>query len=215
MFRQKQKIYEIKNGGFMDFRDHSLSICYYRIVRYYKLHHRIKIRLGGNNMTWEKLLDFVALNLKKFVIVLVSTGLLLFLPEQILVRFNLLDLINEKRSIISILFLISISGTFVELIDKLLKSIKEKMEIKSNRKAQMYLLKTLGEDEKEFLEDFVKNNLSTTYASYNSGTAKSLCSKRIIHYGAQTTSDHNMTISYNIQPWALELLIKHKSLLKR
>ncbi|MGB3366177.1 MAG: super-infection exclusion protein B [Acidaminobacteraceae bacterium] len=166
-------------------------------------------------MTWDKLFDFLALNLKKFVIVLVSTGLLLFLPEKLLVKFNLLDLINEKRSMVSILFLISICGTFVELIDKLLKSIKNKMKIKSNRKKQIHLLKTLGEDEKDFLEKFIKDNLSTIYESYNSGTAKSLCTKRIIYYRAQTSSDYNMTIGYNIQPWAFELLCENENFLKR
>lgn len=149
-----------------------------------------------------KLIEFV-------MIVLITTSLFVFLPEDFLTKLSLLTFKNKYISYISFSFILSIAFFILEVI----KLIQKKLRIKMHGIAKIatdYMKKWISKDEIEFLietfyDDEENKFRSSGKADYTDGRRAALESQNII-YRASNISSGYTTFAYNLQPVILKYL---------
>lgn len=66
-------------------------------------------------------------------------------------------------------------------------------------------LKQLADDEKKYLAEYLKYNVSSLYFRMSNGVINSLIHSKIIYSGANMTIKDDV-LAYNLQPWAQKIL---------
>lgn len=102
------------------------------------------------------------------------------------------------------------NNTISENIDSARKVELTKKEIDENYK---FLLSNLSKEEKAILSEYIDNDTKTNYYNINDGVIGGLVSTQIL-YRSTNISQMGSVFSYNIQPWAWEMLRKNPKYLK-
>ena len=156
----------------------------------------------------EKVFDGFKRITPALVAVTILTGLLLFLPRNILEKMNLDDLPVLWNRIIGLFFLLSISliGTIIvfALVSRVMKRNRSK-RIRENLK-KTYL--SLNAGQKEIIQALLSSDTKTVSLEINSGDAIYLKEKKFLHLPHQPVSlgwDNELIVSFVPQPWLLDL----------
>lgn len=157
---------------------------------------------------WEKTFD----NFKKItpamVAIAILSGLILFLPEDILKKMSLNDLPERWEQIIGIVFLLSIALIGTLLLFSFLSHIMSKnknIRLKKNLKDK---IKTLSPRQKEIIKQLLKSEDKTISLDKNSGDTIYLLNNLFLYMPQQVISvgwNNEMILTYTPQPWLLEL----------
>ena len=173
-------------------------------------------KMMGVSLKMEKLLELVKLPVKTILALSVATGLILFLPNNIIHKLYIDNLKEKYGFIIGIVFIISISIVFINIIIYIFNTIKEKISILKLKFYRKKILKSLDESEKNVLLEFMNSANKTVRLPIHSGTTIKLQNYKIISPAGNNhiVDARYMEIPYFIQPWAYEYLNKHKNLLE-
>ena len=157
---------------------------------------------------WEKTFD----NFKKItpamVAIAILSGLILFLPEDILKKMSLNDLPERWKQIIGIVFLLSIALIGTLLLFSFLSHIMSKnknIRLKKNLKDK---IKTLSPRQKEIIKQLLRSEDKTISLDKNSGDTIYLLNNLFLYMPQQVASvgwNNEMILTYTPQPWLLEL----------
>jgi Super-infection exclusion protein B len=143
--------------------------------------------------------------------VLIATLLLSFLPESILDRLGLHDVVNTYRMYIGIALIASVSLLLVHLILVAWSPIAERFETRQLNRVGSRKLKELTREEKDFLKFYIIQGKTSVIAPITSGIAQGLVANGIIFRSSQLSS--GMNFPYNLQPYIRRILTEHPSLL--
>lgn len=124
----------------------------------------------------EKIVDFLKLLQKLSVIILITCGCLLFLPETFIEKLYLIKFKNDYSSYIGFLFLLS--SVFVA--DSIWKYLKNKWYSRNVEKKTHRTLMELDEKEKAVLREFYLQNQNTIFLPINDSIVAGLIDKRIL-----------------------------------
>lgn len=157
---------------------------------------------------WEKTFD----NFKKItpamVAIAILSGLILFLPEDILKKMSLNDLPERWKQIIGIVFLLSIALIGALLLFSFLSHIMSKnknIRLKKNLKDK---IKTLSPRQKVIIKQLLRSEDKTISLDKNSGDTIYLLNNLFLYMPQQVASvgrNNEIILTYTPQPWLLEL----------
>lgn len=157
---------------------------------------------------WGKTFD----NFKKItpamVAIAILSGLILFLPEDILKKMSLNDLPERWKQIIGIVFLLSIALIGTLLLFSFLSHIMSKnknIRLKKNLKDK---IKTLSPRQKEIIKQLLRSEDKTISLDKNSGDTIYLLNNLFLYMPQQVASvgrNNEIILTYTPQPWLLEL----------
>jgi len=151
-----------------------------------------------------------------YVAVLISTGLVLFLPPSVIAEIGLTDFKVQYRTELGAAFIISASLVFAHGAFALasILSVRRKFWL-HNRKAHNYM-KTLTADEKKFLRRYVVDGQNSQNASIYDGVANGLEGKGLVYKASSVTIPRvpGMLVPFNMQPDARKWLTRHPQYLK-
>ena len=157
---------------------------------------------------WEKTFD----NFKKItpamVAIAILSGLILFLPEDILKKMSLNDLPERWKQIIGIVFLLSIALIGTLLLFSFLSHIMSKnknIRLKKNLKDK---IKTLSPRQKAIIKQLLRSEDKTISLDKNSGDTIYLLNNLFLYMPQQVASvgwNNEMILTFTPQPWLLEL----------
>ncbi len=156
----------------------------------------------------EKLLDLKKTPIKFIFVVWICTVIILFLPEQTLVKLNLKDFLRDYGKYIGITFLIFSAILLLSLIEFITKIVKRKKIKKEIEMSIIKELSQLGFHEKALLREFYINNKDTLQLPMDNDTVTGLQTKRIIYQVSNTgfTYRHGAYFIYSISDFAKEYL---------
>ncbi len=147
--------------------------------------------------------------------ILIMCSTLIFLPDTVIEKLGLTELLSASRSAISIALIFSGSIILVEIFDALRGIIVERHKTNKYRTNMFKHLSELTKDEKLALKEYADGDLGTVHFSMSGGVAGFLEAKGIIsrssNLGIPGTSD---TFAYSIQPVAMKLLRENPDLLQ-
>lgn len=156
----------------------------------------------------EKIFD----NFKKItpalVAVTILTGLLLFLPENILFRMSLDKLRDSWKQIIGMLFLLSSTLVFTMIFFSLISRIVIIWRKKINRLNLKNKYRKLSITQKAIILELLRSKDKTIMLDKNSGDTIYLVNKMFLHQPEQVFSlgwNNEMILTYVPQLWLMEL----------
>ena len=156
----------------------------------------------------EKLFD----NFKKItpalVAVTILTGLILFLPENILFRMSLDKIRDSWKQIIGMLFLLSITLIFTMIFFSLISRITLIWRKKINRINLKNKYRKLSITQKAIILELLRSKGKTIMLDKNSGDTIYLVNKMFLHQPDQFYSlgwNNEMILTYVPQLWLMEL----------
>lgn len=138
-----------------------------------------------------------------------STSLLV-MPKWLASILSVDTFRNNRRDAIGLAFLLSFAFLVVEFIIYLERKLKQRRL----KYAQYSIFRNLTKEEKEMLSRYVILEEATLAMPMADGVKGGLEAKGIIYRSSPIGfCAPEVMFSYNIQPWALEYLRKHKDLL--
>ncbi|NEI89482.1 hypothetical protein GR248_01495 [Rhizobium leguminosarum] len=144
--------------------------------------------------------------------IFVTTGLILFLPDDIASTLGIDELRHTFRTWIGFFFLFSAAAlavNFVWMIAAILKPpIRDFIFIQLNNST----LRTLLENEKAVLRPFIHDGEASIHGNVNDGTINLLEHKRLIARSSSISIRYTI-FPFILQPWVREYLTKHPELL--
>ncbi|MBY5849698.1 hypothetical protein HFN51_03875 [Rhizobium leguminosarum] len=144
--------------------------------------------------------------------ILVTTGLILFLPDEIAGTLGIDVLRHTLRTWIGFFFIFSAAALAVNLawmIAGVLKPpVRDFIFIHLNKS----VLRTLLEEEKAVLRPFIRDGAASIHGNINNGTINLLEHKRLIARSS-TISIRFTIFPFILQPWVRDYLTKHPELL--
>lgn len=160
--------------------------------------------------------DFFKLPAKIIFSVAIATGIILFLPENILSKLYMLDFRTQYGFVIGLLFTISISLSFVSFCSNIYYYFKNKYNIKKFKSTQKERLQNLDTYQKAIVYGLFKEDNHTAKLPLNDGGVKWLKHNLII---IETMNQYivddlnNALFPYMLQPWVVDELQKDQKLL--
>lgn len=156
----------------------------------------------------EKLFD----NFKKITPALVAitilTGLILFLPDNILFRMSLDKIRDSWKQIIGMLFLLSLTLIFTMIFFSLISRIVKIWRKKINRLNLKNKYCKLSITQKAIILELLRSKDKTIMLDKNSGDTIYLVNEIFLHQPEQVFSlgwNNEMILTYVPQPWLMEL----------
>ena len=156
----------------------------------------------------EKLFD----NFKKITPALVAitilTGLILFLPDNILFRMSLDKIRDSWKQIIGMLFLLSLTLIFTMIFFSLISRIVKIWRKKINRLNLKNKYRKLSITQKAIILELLRSKDKTIMLDKNSGDTIYLVNEIFLHQPEQVFSlggNNEMILTYVPQPWLMEL----------
>lgn len=143
-----------------------------------------------------------------FGAIFIVSGLIIFLPQKALLLLGLNNLTEQYRTIIGIVFLVSLAVLVLFLLDFIKDIIFIKRKWKSRKNYLINLMKNASSDEYKFLCNMYRNNMEITVPK-NTKSALYLETNGVISMPPQTTflyHDGTVPVKYVVQPWAAEIL---------
>ena len=135
-------------------------------------------------------------------------GALVLAPTGVLRYLSIDAFVYGWKAEISLIFIFSICVLVAEIILALRKEVHSRVEVWKLKRHFLYQFRHLSDDEKEFLSDFMDDDISTVTPALGSGVAGSLAAKSIIFRSSQICL-FGQGFPYSIQPAALSLLKKY------
>ena len=159
-----------------------------------------------------KFIEWIKLKPLYLFALAVLSGLLLFLPETILINIGINQITTQYQQWIGILFVFSFIFWGVYIIDEARKIIISWWKNKKIMKQRQKYLKNLTKEEKEILHAYIHKNTKTNYYKLDNGIVSGLVHNEILYLSTQAF--HPSSVPYNMQPWAWEYLNENTELLK-
>lgn len=173
-------------------------------------------------MKVQDLLALLKLPLKFLISIFLVLAIVLFGPQEYMVKIGISDLVATYRTYIGLAFLCSILFILTYVFDYILKGLRAlymyKMLIKQGKRK----LKSLTNSEKEILKKFIEKGTKSTYLQINNGNVAALSQSEIIYRSCELprsdcdcnfNCDCDFAYAYNLNEWAWEYLNKNKWLL--
>lgn len=161
-----------------------------------------------NNIA-EYIVGWLKLSVRHLLPVFLITGVLLFIPPDLLTTFGVNDFVKNDRKWIGLAFLTSgallISHFWCWLKDKLV----ERWRIRNIKRTIL----NLSPEEKNILADYILQQTKSQQLSLLDGTANGLEASHLIYRSSNIGSEWG-EFAYNIQLWAWEELNAHPGLLE-
>jgi hypothetical protein len=147
--------------------------------------------------------------------VLIGSGLILFLPTNIIGEIGLGEFRIDYRTYLGLAFVASACLLAVQLIFTIAPTIRHKITVWQHSRATRNYLKTLTKDEKEFLRPYVIDDKNTRNESIYNGIANGLEAKGLIYRASVITipGRPGMLVPFNMQPYVRKWLSKRRNYL--
>lgn len=142
------------------------------------------------------------------VAVAILTGLVLFLPENLLKKMSLDELPVLWNRIIGIVFLLSVALISTMIVFSLISHITEKRRDKRIRVNLKKKLQTLSPRQKAIVIQLMRSDDKTITLDKNSGDTIYLVNNLFLHMPEQAFTlgwNNEMILTYVPQPWLLDL----------
>lgn len=152
-----------------------------------------------------KAVEFLKLSTKHLLIIFFITGLALFLPTEFTDFIKLTAVIEDYRSWIGAVFLVSGVIALINIIQKFFTGLSQAKKRKGLIKFRNQKLHRLTPQEKLILTRYFLNHTTSQVLPMNDGVVNELETYKIISRSA-SISQGGVYFSYNIQPWASEYL---------
>lgn len=148
-----------------------------------------------------------------------TTGLILFLPEDILSKMYLINFRNKFGFIIGILFFLSVSILIVFILSYIIEKIKNKIKTHKYKKRRIEYLLRIDKSKTNLIKEFIKNETHTLSLPMNNGSVLELEYLKIISTAGNTQLANydydDVYLKYFLQPWVLDLIINNDELKKK
>jgi hypothetical protein len=147
-----------------------------------------------------------------YAAVLIGSGLILFLPADLISQIGLAEFRDSYRTYLGALFIGSACLVSVHSIFGLAPIVGRKLKMWSFSRTTRGYLKTLTKDEKEFLRPYIIDGQNTRNESIYNGIANGLEGKGLIYKASMVTipGSPGMRLPFNMQPYVRRLLTKHR-----
>lgn len=144
----------------------------------------------------------------------IISGIILFLPDNILTRFKLSDFRNDNIIILGLIFIICIGFHISAFIQKIMKYTGRKISTKYSKYQTVKYISKLTDEEKDVLRTYINEKTQTLYLSIENGVVRGLELKGIILRVANIGDAIDSTFAYNLQPYIYKYLLSHKAILE-
>jgi hypothetical protein len=147
--------------------------------------------------------------------VLIGSGLILFLPANVIGEIGLTEFRVDYRTYLGLALIASACLLVVQLVFGIAPMIGDKIKVWQGDRATRNFLKTLTKDEKAFLRPYVIDDQNTRNESIYNGIANGLEVKGLIYKASSVTipGRPGMLVPFNMQPYVRKWLSKHRNYL--
>lgn len=145
------------------------------------------------------------------------TGMILFLPDSILLAMNLDEMPALWNQIVGIFFLLSIALMVTIIVFSVIKYVSKKRKNKRIREDLKKKLPTLSPRQKAIIVELLRSEDKTISLDKNSGDTIYLVNSFFLLLPEQVFSlgwDNKMMLNYVPQPWLMDLFNEEPDLFK-
>lgn len=152
----------------------------------------------------EKLFDIKRIPTKLIFVLWISSGIILFLPENLLLKLNLVEFNQEYGKYLGITFILASALLGASLFTYLLGLIKKHKNQRRFQESILASLRSLDFHEKALLREFYIHGKSTLQLPFDNDTVAGLSNKGIIYQASATgfTYSHGAYFSFSIDEFA-------------
>ena len=160
--------------------------------------------------------DVFKLPVKIFAAIALGTGLILFLPDELINKIYLSDFRNDFGFGLGLVFVISISIVGVTFVIACYKSISNIILFSKTKKAREKCINNLDDYQKAIVFSLYSEINHTGELPYPDGSVQWLVQNWIITPAVHRhlTNSELPEFPYKLQPWTIEYLNNHKELLE-
>lgn len=173
------------------------------------------------NVSFDKIIDKVFAGFKKItpalIAVALASGLILFLPQNVLEKMNLHNLSKEWRTIFGLVFLITDTLVFTILLSVIIQKINKYIKNKRLNTILEKKLKNLNMEQKKIIYEMMRNSAKSISLNDTSGNTIYLINNGFLYRPQQFISlefDNNTYSNHTPQPWLIDLYNKKPELFK-
>lgn len=162
------------------------------------------------------LMDFFKLPSKIMSAILLASGMILFLPDEIIRKMYMIDFKNKYGFIIGVVFIISISILTIGILISIYKFLHNKYSNFKFKKNSGKLLESLDVYKKAIVYGLYKQDNNTAELPLNDGAIVFLENWMVIQKAASQYIVSDMMdpkFPYFLQPWVVEKLQRDENLL--
>jgi hypothetical protein len=147
--------------------------------------------------------------------VVIGSGLILFLPANIIAEIGLGEFRIDYRTYLGFAFVASACLLAVQLIFMTGSPIRNQIKVWQGNRVTRNYLKTLTKAEKDFLRPYVIDDQNTRNESIYNGVANGLEAKGLIYKASTVTipGRPGMLVPFNMQPYVRKWLSKYRNYL--
>lgn len=153
---------------------------------------------------FEKLFDIKRIPTKFIFVLWVSSGVVLFVPHDLLAKLNLTDFTKEYGKYLGITFIVTSALLCVTIVTAFFQNINRNKNKRRIEESILKSLKALDLHEKALLREFYIQGKSTLQLPFDNDTVAGLSNKGIIYQASATgfTYIHGVYFSYSITEFA-------------
>ena len=160
--------------------------------------------------------DIFKLPVKIFAAIALGTGIILFLPDEVILKLYLTSFRNSFGFVIGLAFVISVSIVGVTIVIAIYQVISRKMYFSKSKKAREKCLNKLDSYQKTIVYSLYEEVNHTDELPIHDGSVIWLEQNMIIGKAASQhfiSNPMNPEFPYMLQPWVVDYLKEHKGLL--
>lgn len=157
-----------------------------------------------------KYVEWIKLSPRYLLPIVLFTGFILFVPSDALEVFGLATLRKEFAWLFGIFCLASSALLISSGLVFVCEWLYGLWESRSAEKELAQIIRNLSDQEKDVLRQYIEENITTLYFSFNNGVVGGLVAKNILFRSADVGYGK---FPYNVQPWAWEMLKEYPELL--
>ena len=160
---------------------------------------------------------FLTLPLKTFGALSIATGLIMFMPENIITLLYLEGVKTKYGMYIGLIFIIAISMFIAFIVDAILKSVKFKYNLSALKKQQVQFLKKQNSRNTEFIKMFLQEPTHTIRLPYHDGLVIEMQNNHVISPAGtvHTVNILDPYIHFFLQPWVIECIKENSVLIEK
>lgn len=167
--------------------------------------------------SFKDFIDFLKLPPNILAAISITTGLLIFLPDNYIEKLYMDNFRNDYGFIISIFFLISSTILIVLLFTQTIKYINSKISNHKIKKGKIKYLMNADENKTSLIKEFINDSTHTLTLPMNDGLVIELSHFGIITMAGGTQLvdmgfDNSVNIKYFLQPWVINLIKNNEEL---
>ena len=159
----------------------------------------------------KSVLAFFTLSLESHICIALFTGTCLFLNQELLEKIAMNEIVNNYRSIIGTLFLLSICFIVVKTI----KYFKDEFQRSKLRRIEKEYLFHLDSFQSQIVMELLHSRDFTREYDCKNGSITKLEQYRIIYRTSTITTNYDMQhiyFPYTLNPWVLDAIDESKKL---